>query len=94
MLNTRDKIFGSDIYDKKELWFGQKVLAAFLYQSLYGMHASKLNLVFIQKWKYFIWILDMDCGCDLATPMSNGELIRMFLLKQILDYKSKNIPGF
>ena len=36
----------------------------------------------------------MDCGCDLATPMSNGELIRMFLLKQILDYKSKNIPGF
>ena len=41
MLNTRDKIFGSDIYDKKELWFGQKVLAAFLYQSLYGMHASK-----------------------------------------------------
>jgi len=43
MLNTRDKIFGSDIYDKKELWFGQKVLAAFLYQSLYGMHASKLD---------------------------------------------------
>ena len=43
MLNTRDKIFGSDIYDKKELWFGQKVLAAFLYQSLYGMHASKFQ---------------------------------------------------
>ena len=43
MLNNRDEIFGSDIYDKKELWFGQKVLAAFLCQSLYGMHASKFR---------------------------------------------------
>ena len=31
--------------------------------------------------------LDMDCGCDFATPMSNGALIRMFLLKEILAYK-------
>ena len=30
---------------------------------------------------------DIDCGCDSATPMSNGALIRMFLLRQILDYK-------
>ena len=62
MLNTRDKIFGSDIYDKKELWFGQKVLAAFLYQSLYGMHASKLNYsytkmkIFNLNFRYGLWL--------------------------------------